>query len=263
MRAGFGKIVFLIRREIEDVFRERVGRAIEGRVPTAYVYQELANVPPSFAIPSGRSKPWGTGHAVLSCKEAVDGPFGVINADDFYGPGAFEQLAAYLRGAQDRSGVYDYCMVGYVLANTLSEHGSVARGVCRVSAGSYLEGITELTRIQRFEDGVKYSAGGEIWIPLPEDSTVSMNMFGFTPGFMHELEVRFPAFLSTLKDPLKDEFFLPNIVSELLAAGKATVRVLETDEKWFGVTNPGDLPVVQRAVQRLVHTGVYPARLWT
>jgi hypothetical protein len=262
MRAGFGKVIFLIRREIEDIFRARVGRAIEGRVPTAYVYQDLANVPTGFAVPPGRTKPWGTGHAVLSCKEAVDGPFGVINADDFYGPGAFEQLAAYLRRAQDRSGVYDYCMVGYVLANTLSEHGSVARGVCRVSADGYLEGITELTRIQRLEDGIKYSPGGETWIPLPEDSTVSMNMFGFTPGFMHELEARFPAFLSTLKDPLKDEFFLPNIVSELLAVGKATVRVLETDEKWFGVTNPGDLPVVQQAVQRLVDSGVYPARLW-
>jgi NDP-sugar pyrophosphorylase family protein len=262
IRAGFGKVVFLIRREIEDVFRQRVGQAVEGHIETVYVYQELSNLPPGFSVPPGRTKPWGTGHAVLSCKDVVDGAFGVINADDFYGPDAFHQLAGYLRGAQDRDGIYDYCMVGYVLRNTLSEHGSVARGVCEVSPDSYLQKIVERTRIERFKDGVKYSPDGEIWIPLPEDSIVSMNMFGFTPSFMHELEERFPRFLQSMDDPNKAEFFLPNIVDDLLHAGKARVRVLKTDEKWFGVTNPGDLPVVQNAVHQLVASGVYPARLW-
>jgi len=262
IRAGFSKVVFLIRREIEDIFRQRVGRSVEERVETVYVYQELTNLPRGFFVPPGRTKPWGTGHAVLSCKDVVDGPFGVINADDFYGPDAFAQLAAYLRQAQDRGGVYDYCMVGYKLSNTLSEHGSVARGVCRVSPDGFLESIVERTRIERFVDGVKYSPDGETWTELPEDSTVSMNMFGFTPGFMRELEARFPRFLIAVDDPVRGEFFLPDTIDALLRAGKARVRVLKTDEKWFGVTNPGDLPVVQSAIQRLVEAGVYPAKLW-
>jgi hypothetical protein len=262
IRAGFGKIVFLIRREIEDIFRERVGKAVEQSVETVYVFQDLSDLPPGFSVPPGRGKPWGTGHAVLSCRNVVDAPFGVINADDFYGPGAFEQLSGYLGQAQDRNGVYDYCMIGYILSNTLSEHGSVARGVCQVSPDGFLEGIVERTRIAAFEDGVKYSPDGEQWIPLPADSIVSMNMFGFTPGFMPELEARFPRFLQTAADPNTSEFFLPNIVDELLSSGKARVRVLKTNEKWFGVTNPGDLPVVQDAIGRLVANGVYPSKLW-
>jgi NDP-sugar pyrophosphorylase family protein len=262
MRAGFGKVVFLIRREIEEIFRQRVGDAVEGHIEIVYAYQDLDHLPPGFSVPPGRSKPWGTGHAVLSCKDVVDGPFGVINADDFYGPDAFRQLAGYLNGAQDQDGVYDYCMVGYVLRNTLSEHGSVARGVCQVTAEGDLVKIVERTRIERFENGVKYSPDGAAWVALPEDSIVSMNMFGFTPGFMRELEVRFPHFLAGMQNPSKDEFFLPNIVDELLTVGKARVRVLKTDERWFGVTNPGDLPVVQNAIRRLVESGVYPARLW-
>jgi NDP-sugar pyrophosphorylase family protein len=262
IRAGFSKVIFLIRREIEDIFRQRVGQAVERFVETAYVFQELSNLPPGFSVPPGRTKPWGTGHAVLSCKDVIDGPFGVINADDFYGSGAFQELAAYLRRAEDRGGVYDYCMVGYLLANTLSEHGSVARGVSEVSPDGYLQKIVERTRIERFEDGVQYSPDGEQWMPLPADSIVSMNMFGFTPGFMQELEVRFPRFLEGIEDPLKSEFFLPNTIDALLSAGKARVRVLKTQEKWFGVTNPGDLPVVQSAIRRLVDAGVYPAKLW-
>ncbi|HSV86755.1 MAG TPA: sugar phosphate nucleotidyltransferase [Levilinea sp.] len=262
IRAGFGKVIFLIRHEIEDIFRERVGRAVEKLVETTYVFQELSDLPPGFSLPTGRTRPWGTGHAVLSCKRAIDGPFGVINADDFYGSAAFTLLAGHLRAAQDRDGVSDYCMVGYTLNNTLSEHGSVARGVCQMSPEGYLAGIVERTRIERSDAGVRYSPDGEQWLPLPADSTVSMNMFGFTPGFMQELEGRFPHFLQTISDPLKSEFFLPNTIDELLSAGQARVKVLKTPERWFGVTNPGDLPIVQSAIRRLVASGVYPAKLW-
>jgi NDP-sugar pyrophosphorylase family protein len=262
IRAGFGKIVFLIRREIEDIFRERVGRAVERHVETAYVFQTLTSLPPGFSVPAQRTKPWGTGHAVLACKDVVDTNFAVINSDDFYGPGAFDQLAGYLRQAQDQNGVYDYCMVGYVLSNTLSEHGSVARGVCQVSQDGYLEGIVERTRIERFADGVKYTLDGEHWIPLPADSTVSMNMWGFTPSFMEELAGHFPRFLASTADLTTAEFFLPNIPNALIQAGKAQVRVLKTDEKWFGVTYPADRPIVQDAIRRMVAEGIYPQKLW-
>jgi hypothetical protein len=263
IRAGFGKIVFLIRREIEEIFRERIGRSVEGRVETAYVFQELTALPPGFSVPPQRTKPWGTGHAVLSCWHEVHNNFGVINADDFYGPGAFQQLADYLRQAEDRNGIYDYCMVGYVLSNTLSEHGSVSRGVCQVSPDGYLEGIVERTRIERFDDGIKYTLDGEHWIPLPGNAAVSMNMWGFTPSFMQELEEHFPRFLRNATDLTKAEFFLPNIPNDLLKEGKARVSVLHTDEKWFGVTYPADRPVMQNAIQRLVTEGVYPYNLWT
>lgn len=263
VRAGFGKVIFLIRREIEDILRSRLGRAVERHIETAYVFQELSNLPPGFSVPPGRTRPWGTGHAVLSCQPAIDRPFGVINADDFYGANAFSLLANHLRAAQDRAGVADYCMVGYSLGNTLSEHGSVARGVCQVSPEGFLAGIVERTRIARFEDGIKFSPDGEQWFPLPADSIVSMNMFGFTPGFMAELAARFPRFLSTMPDPLRSEFFLPNTIDELVSAGQAQVKVLQTPEKWFGVTNPGDLHMVQQAVRRLVASGVYPQKLWS
>jgi hypothetical protein len=168
----------------------------------------LTSLPPGFSVPAQRTKPWGTGHAVLACKDVVDTNFAVINSDDFYGPGAFDQLAGYLRQAQDQNGVYDYCMVGYVLSNTLSEHGSVARGVCQVSQDGYLEGIVERTRIERFADGVKYTLDGEHWIPLPADSTVSMNMWGFTPSFMEELAESFSrVFLQARLTSLRQSFF--------------------------------------------------------
>jgi dTDP-glucose pyrophosphorylase len=264
LRSGFGKIIFVIRREIEEVFRERIGRKIEQRADTTYVFQEIENVPPGFSVPEGRKKPWGTGHAVLSCKEAVDRPFAVINSDDFYGPGAFTTLASFLQGASDPvEGPYEYAMVGYVLRNTLSEHGSVARGVCAVTPEGYLAGVQERTKIQPFGDEIRYSENGSEWTPIPADSLVSLNTWGFTPSFIGELEARFPVFLEKNADNLeKAEYFLPGVVNELLQEGRARVKVLPVTEKWFGVTYPDDRPAVQAAIRERVRRGVYPEKLW-
>lgn len=265
LRAGFGKVVFLIRRDIEEVFREKVGSTIEKHVETVYVFQELSNLPPGFHVPPDRKKPWGTGHAVLSCKDVVKEPFAVINADDFYGPGAFQALADYLRQARDPvNGPYDYSMAGYVLENTLSEHGTVSRGVCEVTANGYLAQVRERTKIQRFDDAVKYTENGEDWVALPANSIVSMNMWGFTPSFFTELERRFPHFLTENAANLsKAELYLPVVVNQLLDEGKAAVKVLPVHEKWFGVTYPEDRSSVQEAVRWLIRRGIYPETLWT
>jgi dTDP-glucose pyrophosphorylase len=265
LRAGFGKVIFLIRRDIEEIFREKIGRSVEGRVETVYVFQELNNLPPGFSVPPDRKKPWGTGHAVLSCKEVVHEPFAVINADDFYGPGAMQALGSYLRQAQDPTGgPYDYSMAGYVLENTLSEHGTVSRGVCEVTPERYLAQVHERTKIKRFGNEVKYTEDGENWVTIPANSTVSMNMWGFTPSFFKELELLFPLFLTENAENLsRVEFFLPNVVNQLLSAGKASVKVLPVQEKWFGVTHPEDRPFVQAAIRELVRQGVYPENLWS
>jgi hypothetical protein len=263
LRAGFGKIVFLIRRDIEEVFREKIGRKIERRADTAYVFQDLDNVPPGFIVPPERKKPWGTAHAVLCCKGVVSTPFAAINADDFYGLHAFQALGSYLSQSRDREGLYDYSMVGYILGNTLSENGSVARGVCKVTPDGYLTGVTERTRIERRDGQAQYTENGADWVTIPADSSVSMNMWGFTPGFFAELEKRFPVFLAqNAGNILKAEFFLPTVVNQLLQEGIASVRVLPTAEKWFGVTYPQDRPTVQAAIRELVRQGVYPENLW-
>ncbi len=264
IRAGFGKVIFIIRKDIGEIFREKVGKTVESQVETVYVFQELSTVPAGFNVPAERVKPWGTGHAVLSCKDVVHEPFAVINADDFYGPGAMQALAGYLREAQDPpGGPYDYSMAGYVLENTLSEFGTVSRGVCEVTPDQYLTQVYERTKIKRFDDQVKYTEDGENWIDIPANSTVSMNMWGFTPSFLKELELRFPRFLhDNAANLVKAEFFLPNIVNQLLNEGKASVKVLPVQEKWFGVTYPEDRPYVQEAIRELVRQGVYPEKLW-
>ncbi len=264
LRAGFGKIVFLIRREIEEVFRERIGRKIEKRADVHYVFQELDHLPPGFSVPPERKKPWGTGHAVLSCKDAVREPFAVINADDFYGAGAFQALAAFLRGARDpEGGPYNYCMVGYVLANTLSEHGTVARGVCQLTQDGYLAGVQERTKIRQFGKDVQYTEDGENWIPIDGGSLVSLNTWGFTPSLFEELEARFPVFLRENAERLdKAEYFLPDVVNQILREGKASVKVLPVNERWFGVTYPEDRPIVQSAIRDMVARGLYPEQLW-
>ena len=264
LRAGFGKIVFLIRREIEEIFRERIGRKIEKRADVHYVFQELDHLPPGFSVPPERKKPWGTGHAVLSCKDAVREPFAVINADDFYGAGAFQALAAFLRGARDpEGGPYNYCMVGYVLANTLSEHGTVARGVCQLTQDGYLAGVQERTKIRQFGKDVQYTEDGENWIPIDGGSLVSLNTWGFTPSFFEELEARFPVFLRENAERLdKAEYFLPDVVNQILREGKASVKVLPVNERWFGVTYPEDRPIVQSAIRDMVARGLYPEQLW-
>jgi hypothetical protein len=264
LNAGFGHVVFLIRRDIEEAFRERIGNEVERHTDVTYVFQDLDNVPAGFAMPDGRSKPWGTGHAVLCCKDAVHGNFAAINADDFYGTTAFAALASHLRTATDTPDGYAYSMVGYVLRNTLSEHGHVARGVCQVDADGYLTGIQERLHIEPLPEGIMDRLEDGSLVPFAADSTVSMNMWGFTPSLFGELDARFPRFLaqSVPTNPLKAEFLLPDIVGDLVQEEKARVKVLPTDEKWFGVTYQADRPRVQAAVRELIAQGRYPARLW-
>jgi NDP-sugar pyrophosphorylase family protein len=264
LRAGFGHVVFLLRRDIEDAFRDRIGKDVERHTKVTYVFQDLDNVPAGFSIPAGRVKPWGTGHAVLCCKDVVRTNFAAINADDFYGATTFRALADYLRTAKDVPGAGEYSMAGYVLSNTLSEYGHVARGVCQVGPDGYLQSIRERLHIELLPDGIKDRVEDGSWVPFPPDNTVSMNMWGFTPSFFGELEARFPVFLAqnVAADPLKAEFLLPNIVGELVQEEKARVKVLPTDEKWFGVTYQADRPRVQAAVRELIAQGRYPAKLW-
>ena len=263
VRAGFGTAVFVIRRDIEDTFRARISGSIENKIRIRYVFQELDNLPNGFTVPEGRTKPWGTGHAVMCCAGTVETPFAVINADDYYGRTAFSALAEYLRNAEDCGSVYNYCMVGYALKNTLSEHGEVARGVCRTDENGYLVDICERTRILRRNGGIAYTENGKDWINLPGETVVSLNTWGFTPGFLDELRFRFGKFLSSIgENAVKAEFFLPSVVGELIEEKKARVKVLRTDEKWYGVTYQDDRPVVQAAIRRLIEDGVYPEKLW-
>ena len=263
LRAGFDRVVFIIRRDLEDAFRSKVGRTVERRAEVAYVFQELEAVPAGFKVPAGRTKPWGTGHAILLCRESVGTPFLALNADDFYGRGAFEAMAAYLRGRRDGPEGYAYAMAGYSLSNTLSAHGHVARAVCRTTPDGYLTDVRELLRIQRFPDGIKHDEDGAGWRLLPDDCLVSMNFWGFTPSIFGELERRFARFLADrTADALKAEFLIPEVVGALVREKKARVKVLPVADKWFGVTYPEDRPLVEAAVRELVRAGVYPARLW-
>lgn len=264
LRAGFQRVVFVISRRIEATFRERVGRTIERQCDTDYVFQQLDDLPPGFAVPPDRVKPWGTGHATLVSRTAVNGPFAVINADDFYGRDSFRALGRYLAESPEPGPIQHYAMVGFPLENTLTEHGHVSRGICQVDGDGFLVDIQERTRVQPFGDAIRYSDDGETWIDVPEGSIASMNAWGFTPDLFAELEARFAAFLS---DPQRDldraEFYLPQTVGELVAEGCARVRVLPTPERWFGVTYPGDKARGKAAIDGLVQQGVYPARLWS
>ena len=263
IKAGFGKVVFIIRHDIEDAFREKIGHSIEKRIDVSYVFQKVDSLPNGYSVPEGRTKPWGTGHAVLSCKNTVKTPFAVINADDFYGTTAFQALGKYLREAKDKNGIYDFCMVGYALENTLSENGTVARGVCELTSDSFLTDIRERTSIKQLPDAIKYTENGTDWVPLKPETIVSLNTWGFTLSIMDELEAGFPVFLKNSESNLaKAEYFLPNVVGDLVKAKKASVKVLPTKEKWFGVTYKEDRPVVQAAIRELINKGVYPENLW-
>ena len=261
LRGGFEKVIFIIRRDIEEVFRDKVGRSIEKRVDTAYAFQELDRLPEGVTCPPERLKPWGTGHAVLCASDQITGPFAAINADDFYGAGSFAILADYLRTAGNGDGKYDCGLVGYVLGKTLTEHGHVARGVC-TTAGERLVEIIERTRIQRFPDGVKYTEDGVRWVEIDPDSTVSMNMWGFTLGFLDELRSGFDEFCRTSLNTPKAEFFVPVLVNDLIVAGKTSPTVLMTDEQWYGVTYQEDKPALKTAIARMVDSGRYPENLW-
>lgn len=264
IRAGFEKIVFIIKKADEQEFREAIGNRMEKRVDVSYVFQELEHLPAGYEVPDGRVKPYGTAHAVLCCKGVVDAPFAVINADDFYGRHAFEKIYNYLMAHQDDE-KYRYTMVGYILENTLTEHGHVARGICQTNADHQLVGITERTRIEKHGDVSVYTEDdGATWHELEEGCTVSMNMWGFTPSFLDELEARFPQFLAKNleENPLKCEFFLPTVVGELIAEDKAAVEVLESADRWYGVTYHEDKQVVMDAVAKMRQEGIYPEILW-
>jgi len=263
-RAGFEKVVFIIKRENEQLFKEAVGDRVSKVMEVEYAFQELTNLPEGFSVPEGRVKPFGTGHAILSCADIVDGPFAVINADDYYGEDAFKSIYNYLSTHADDE-KYRYTMVGYVLENTLTENGHVARGVCVTDENNQLVGINERTRIERKGDGAAYTEDeGATWIELPKGSIVSMNMWGFSASLLGELKARFPKFLeeNLPKNPLKCEFFLPSVVGELLAENKATVEVLKSEDKWYGVTYKEDKPVVVAAVRKMKEDGKYPEKLW-
>lgn len=260
-RAGFREIVFIIKPELEESFRERIGDRMAQYFRVTYVHQTLDQLPDGYAVPAGREKPWGTGHAVLCAANAVDGPFAVINADDFYGPGAFQAIYDYLANNEDESA---YAMVGYRVRNTVTEHGSVARGVCTVQDGKLVD-ITERTKIFKKGNDAEFTEDGETFVHLSGDTLVSMNLFGFTHQMMEQLKARFPAFLeaSLAANPLKCEYFLPSVVSAQLEAGQATVEVLPCEEVWYGVTYREDLASVREAVVRMKENGTYSKELWT
>ena len=266
IRAGFGKVVFVIRHSFEKEFREVFSaERFGGRIAVEFVFQELDYLPQGAAVPEGRVKPWGTSHAILAARSVIDGPFAVINADDYYGPEAFRVIYDYLTAHPDKDGVYEYAMVGYKLENTVTENGHVARGVCETDADGYLASVTERTHIEKTAAGARYTEdGGATWHELPGSTIVSMNMWGFTHSFLPEAEARFAAFLDdALKtNPLKGEYFLPSVVSQLVGEGKARVKVLHSADKWYGVTNPEDKQDVVDAVARMAEAGLYPAPLW-
>ena len=264
IRAGFEKVVFIIKKENEALFKECVGDRVAKKMQVEYVFQDLHNLPEGYIVPEGREKPWGTGHAVLSCLSAVDGPFAVINADDYYGREAFQIIYDFLTTHEDQE-KYQYTMVGYYLKNTLTENGHVARGVCIADEEGKLTGITERTRIEKHAAGPAYTEDdGETWTKLPEDTIVSMNMWGFTSSILQELNNRFARFLeeNLRKNPLKCEYFLPFVVDELLKENKAEVTVLKSPDRWYGVTYKEDKPVVVEAIKNMRSAGLYPQGNW-
>lgn len=269
VRAGFGKVVFVIRRDIEEAFRQQIVSRIEGKLPYDFAFQQLDSLPSGFSIPEGRVKPWGTGHAILCAKEAVGEPFVAINADDYYGPEAFHVVSQFLTSGQCASTAEhgsdpcsEHCMVGFRLKNTLSEHGSVSRGVCQVDAAGQLKSVVEHTKIEaqstgalsHHEDGSKTTLSG--------DEFVSMNFWGLFPTIFSELDQQFRDFLQRRGNEQKSEFYIPSVLDTLISSGRGAVKVLPCDGSWFGVTYPEDKPRVVEQISQKVQSGVYGANLW-
>jgi dTDP-glucose pyrophosphorylase len=256
-RSGFGRLVFVIRRDIEKAFRESIGARFESRLPVEYVFQELDKLPPGFTVPAGRQKPWGTGHAILMAADVMDGPFAVINGDDFYGMNSFQLLGHHLE-----AGGADCAMVGFVLKNTLSEFGHVARGVCRATTGGYLEGVTEFTHIEPDGAGAKFTGDAGRVQPLTGAEIVSMNMWGFTPDLFSHLSKQMVSFLEKQGGDPKAEFFIPTVVNALIGTGEMRFKVLRTPDSWFGVTYRDDRLRVIECLRKLIQRGDYPEKLW-
>ena len=263
-RAGFETVIFVIKHEIEEAFKAAIGDRVSQGMNVKYAFQQLDELPAGFTIPEGRVKPWGTCHAVLAAKDLIDGPFAVINADDYYGPEAFKVMFDRLSQVEDDD-KYEYAMVGFLLKNTVSENGHVSRGVCESDAAGYLTRVTERTRIETYEGGIHYSEdGGESWTDLDGGTLVSMNLWGFTESFLREDTARFAAFLdkALAENPMKGEYFLPSVVSQLIDEGKARVKVLTSHDKWYGVTYQEDKPLVVKALAEKTAQGQYPDGLW-
>lgn len=255
IRAGFTRVVFVIRRDIEEAFREEIGSRVEPHIDTRYVFQDLRALPEGYAVPADRQKPWGTGHAVLVCRDVVDCPFGVINADDFYGKDAYETMSGFMdrsEGSADEMG-----MIGFRLNNTLSAHGTVSRGVCRVSTGGNLENVVELTKIGQEAGRIICSEA-----TLTGEELVSMNMWAFKPWLFDSLDDQFKEFLDSSKDDPKAEFFIPTVVNRLIEEQVATASVIPTDSRWFGITYPEDKSGVVQGIRQLIDDGRYPPSLW-
>ncbi len=262
-RAGFETVVFVIKPEIEADFKAAIGDRVSKVMDVKYAYQLKEDLPEGYSVPAGRTKPWGTAHAALSVRKIVDGPFAIINADDYYGPEAFREIYSYLSAHEDGD-VYEYVMVGYLLKNTVTENGTVARGVCEETADHFLTQVTERTKIEKGEPPRYTEDDGATWTDLPGDTIVSMNMWGFTRSFLDEALARFPAFLdkTLAENPEKGEYFLPTVVSQLIDEGKARVKVLRSEDKWYGVTYREDKPTVTAAIAEKTAAGLYPDRLW-
>ena len=262
--AGFKKAIFVIKRENEEDFRKLIDNGAAKYMKVDYAFQQLNDLPDGYSVPEGREKPWGTAHAVMAARHLADGPIAVINADDYYGPGAFQTIYDFLEGACDGE-KYSYCMVGYDIENTLTENGFVSRGVCKTSEQGFLTEITERTKIQWKDGEIVYTEDdGKTWKNLPKGTTVSMNFWGFTPSMMKEMEAGFPAALDKIlaENPLKGEYFLPGVVDRLLREGKAEVKVLKSRDRWYGVTYKEDKESVVSALQSMKDKGEYPDKLW-
>lgn len=264
-RAGFETVIFVIKPEIEEAFRTGIGDRISKRMEVKYVFQRIDDLPAGYTVPEGRVKPWGTAQAVLAARHVVDGPFAVINADDYYGPEGFREIYSYLRNHPDGSDLYEYAMVGYLLQNTVTENGSVARGVCTETANGYLHSVVERTKIIKGEMCPMYTEDdGETWHNLSCDDVVSMNLWGFQRSYLDEAWAGFPEFLdkALAENPMKGEYYLPTVVSNLLSKHKARVKVLRSEDKWYGVTYKEDKPAVMAAIAQMRERGQYPAKLW-
>lgn len=264
IKAGFNKIVFVIRKDLEKDFREIIGNRIEKEIEVEYAFQELNDLPEGFTVPEGRRKPWGTGQAILACRNLVKEPFAVINADDYYGKDAFVLVHDYLvKQEKQTDGVFQVCMAGFILKNTLSDHGGVTRGICRLDENGELNGVDETRNIIKVPGGAAVLQEDGTQVSISPEDLVSMNMWGFTPDFIQELETGFEKFLSGL-DPedIKAEYLLPSIIDQMLKKKQAQITVLKTSDKWFGVTYKEDVPTVIADFKRLLEEGVYPAKLW-
>ncbi len=264
-RAGFERVIFVIKHSIEDMFKEKIGDRISEFLNVQYACQELSDLPDGFTVPEGRIKPWGTAHAVLAARDLIDAPFAVINADDYYGPHGYSLIHDFLTTHTDDE-KYRCCMAGYMLKNTVTANGSVARGICSDDGSGHLIRVEEHTRIEESPDGIRYTEDdGATWTFLDGGTLVSMNFWGLSENFPKEAWARFPAFLdrALAEDPLKEEYFLPSVVSQLIAEGRASVEILTSRDKWYGVTYKEDKPEIVSALRAMTTSGMYPSPLWS